>query len=71
MCHEMPNAEADQRICDLIEAENAPLRLSTLIDKSGLKQAQAWCATMRMIGAGRVGTERDAVIDYPSVIWKP
>lgn len=71
MCHEMPDPEADQRICELIKAENAPLRLSTLIDKSGLIKAQAWCATMRMIGAGHVGTERDAVIDYPSVIWRP
>lgn len=71
MCHEMPDPEADQRIRDLIDAENAPLRLSTLIYKSGLIKAQAWCATMRMIGAGHVGTERDAVIDYPSVIWRP
>ncbi|AVW91342.1 hypothetical protein [Celeribacter baekdonensis] len=71
MCHEMPNAEADRRICELINTEASPLRISALIEKSGLAKSDAWQAILRMIGAGMVGTERDAVIDYPSLIWRP
>ncbi|MFG6500024.1 MULTISPECIES: hypothetical protein [unclassified Sulfitobacter] len=71
MCHEMPNAEADRRICELINAEASPLRISSLIEKSRLAKSDAWQAILRMIGAGMVGTERDAVIDYPSLIWRP
>lgn len=71
MCHEMPNAEADQRIGELINTEASALRISALIEKSGLAKRDAWQAIQRMIGAGMVGTERDAVIDYPSLIWRP
>lgn len=71
MCHEMPNEEADRRICELMNAEASPLRISSLIEKAGLVKSEAWQAILRMIGAGMVATERDAVIDYSSIIWKP
>lgn len=70
MCHEMPDPAADELICDLVDKLSEPVRIKTLIEKSGLRKCQAWQAVMRMIGARRIGAERDAVIDYPSLIWR-
>lgn len=71
MCHEMPDPAADALICDLVEQLSGPVRIKTLIETSGLKKSQAWQAILRMIGARRIGAERDSVIDYPSLIWRP
>lgn len=69
MCHEMPDPEADERICRLMASAPGPLRIETLVNQSGLRRSQAWQAILRMIGARRIGAERDAVIDYPTLIW--
>jgi hypothetical protein len=71
MCHLVPDPDADALICGLVDKLSTPLRIKTLVEKSGLKKRQAWSAILRMIGAGRIGAERDAVIAYPSLIWRP
>jgi len=69
--NEMPDPAADALICDLVAQLSGPVRIKTLIETSGLKKSQAWQAILRMIGARRIGAERDSVIDYPSLIWRP
>jgi hypothetical protein len=69
MCLMMPNAEADEGVVDLIDHACVGSRLEDIVADSGLPESVAYHAIMRMIGAGRIGAERDAVIDYPSQIW--
>lgn len=69
MCLMMPNAEADEGVVDLIDNARVGARLEDIVADSGLPESVAYHAIMRMIGAGRIGAERDAVIDYPSQIW--
>ncbi|WP_133240375.1 hypothetical protein [Pararhodobacter oceanensis] len=69
MCHLMPDADADQAVVELTRHAAKRVRLENIVHESGLPESTAWQAIMRMIGAGRIGTERDAVIDYPSYIW--
>ncbi len=69
MCHEMPNAEADQDVVNLVNAASSETRVEDIVSLSSFPEDVAWQALMRMIGAGRIGAERDFVIDYPSLIW--
>lgn len=69
MCQMMPNVDADEGVVDLVDHARAGTRLEDIVAASGLPEAVAYHAIMRMIGAGRIGAERDAFIDYPSQIW--
>ena len=69
MCQQMPNADADEGVVGLIDHAPVGTRIEHIVEQSGLPEAVAYQAIMRMIGAGRIGAERDAVIDYPSQIW--
>jgi hypothetical protein len=61
----MPNASADEGVVDLIEHARPGTRLEYIVAGSGLPEFVAYRAIMRMIGASRIGAERDTVIDYP------
>lgn len=69
MCQLMPNMDADEGVVELVDHARAGARLEDIVTDSGLPESVAYHAIMRMIGAGRIGAERDAVIDYPSQIW--
>ena len=66
-----PAPDADALFCGDMTKRATPLRIKTLAEESGLNRGQAWPADLRMIGAGRIGAERDALIAYPSLIWRP
>ena len=70
MCHEMPNRGADCEVVELVNRETSAVRLEDIVSRSGFPQDVAWQAILRMIGAGRIGAERDSVIDYPSLVWR-
>jgi hypothetical protein len=69
MCQMMPHVDADEGVVDLIDHARVGSRLEEIVADSGLPESVAYHAIMRMIGTGRIGAERDAVIDYPSQIW--
>lgn len=69
MCREMPNPDADSAVVELVDHAKRAVKLAEIVRLSGLPEYVAWQAIMRMIGAGRIGAERDSVIDYPSYIW--
>lgn len=69
MCHEMPNQDADQAVAEYARRLSAPVRLETVVTDIGGPQHAVYQAIMRNVGAGVIGTERDAVIDYPSFVW--
>lgn len=69
LCHISPSPDADQAVMELVNATKGSTRIENIVAQSGLQEAMAWQAIMRMIGAGKIGAERDAVIDYPSEIW--
>lgn len=69
LCHISPSAEADQAVMELVNSTTGSTRIENIVAQSGMQEAMAWQAIMRMIGAGKIGVERDAVIDYPSEIW--
>jgi hypothetical protein len=69
MCHEMPNPDADQAVADYARRLSAPVRLETVVADIGGPEHLVFQAIMRSVGSGVIGTERDAVIDYPSHVW--
>lgn len=70
-CHGMPAPDADALISGDMAKRATPLRIKTLAEESGLNKGQAWPAVLRMIGAGRIGAKRNAVIANHSLFRRP
>lgn len=70
LCHVSPSPEADLAVLELLQSMQGATRIENVVERSEMPEWMAWQAIMRMIGAGKIGAERDAVIDYPSAIWK-
>jgi hypothetical protein len=68
--HRMPNPNADKVVSAIMDAKKDPIRISELVQLSELPKATAFQAILRMIGAGKIGAERDNIIDYPSQCWR-